>query len=426
MKRLILALLTLAAISCGGGGSKPPQPPPVDPTIYAHDCTVLYHDELGRDPDPEGLYGCEKRLSARKPDGVTPVETQEDFRAWLNSTDEGKAYDAAQAEVHLPRIVRHVGKFFKLEDGSYFNIIDTSEFQALRILLEQGEGAADNLLARDANAGFNSIRVFGMFNNPRKCINNDPTRCTPEGGLGRFIPAEHATEYWPGLRKLCKMAAKRGLYVEFVVFADTSAISVDYPSHWANVQGLSDITNLYVEAINEADQPYNRVPNSMWLDSLPKPQGVFASHGSNGSDAWPVKPYWDYVTFHTSSSEWQRKVGHNGWEIDFNGPVKTNETARYPDRESQPYRAEDAAWGASIFVGGATFHSAGGKYGEAWNNVEAEAAAAWVRGAKKFWGRCQSTGPYRHDEFIPQEKSQGLLRIYLMGYDPSCTVSIRN
>jgi hypothetical protein len=161
-----------------------------------------------------------------------------------------------------------------------------------------------------------------------------------------------------------------------------------------------------------------------------RPTGVLASHGSNGSQAAPVMPPWDYGTFHTNgSSEEQRKVGHNAQEL-APVPVLTNETSRYPEDgmwvgaslARQQQLAHDAAAGAALLAAGSCFHSVSGKSSVLWSADELVVARAWAAGARSVDLACQA-GPYVHREDLEGPND---LRVYerpVAGH--GCIVRIR-
>src|SRR5262249_1665311 len=66
--------------------------------------------------------------------------------------------------IDLPRLVPHA-QVLRQADGSFFTVIETSEFQLLRLLCAGDEPRVKQLIQRDADAGFNTLRVFMMFNN---------------------------------------------------------------------------------------------------------------------------------------------------------------------------------------------------------------------------------------------------------------------
>jgi len=196
-------------------------------------------------------------------------------------------------------------------------------------------------------------------------------------------------------------------------------------AHWHSlVAQLQPLTNALLEAANEEDQPVNYVAA---LYDLPRPAGLLASHGSNGSQAWPVADSWDYLTFHTNDApEEVRKIGHNAMEVAdaFHAPVITNETSRAPFKLSWTHGGvlfgHDGAAGAALLNAGSCYHSEAGKYGTLLTGLQLAYAQAWVEGAQSVPLACQD-GPYVHR----QDLEQGFLRVYQRGSDGACIVKIR-
>jgi hypothetical protein len=218
-----------------------------------------------------------------------------------------------------------------------------------------------------------------------------------------------------------QVLARHGIYVEFTAYTSTQD-----PAHWSRlIEASKSSTNILAELINESDQP----ANAMDLAPYAQATGLLSSHGSNGAEAWPVQPYWSYLTFHTNgASEEQRKVGHNGMEI-ANLPVLTNETSRYPDvgmwvgasLDRQEQLAFDSAAGAALLDAGACFHSVAGKSSTPWDAATLAVARAWASGAKSVPLDCQK-GAYKHRADL---ETSDLLRVYQRGDDPACIVKIR-
>jgi hypothetical protein len=303
----------------------------------------------------------------------------------------------------LPRL-RADGQHFVVEGGGPFTAIEASDFMLYQRHLN-GENIHEVLIQR-RDAGFNMLRIFGMVN----------------GSLGHFIPGDYPN-YFSELPVFYSTLANYGFYGEFVCFADTTQVMPDAGvqlNHWNQVvAALTPISNALLEAVNEADQAINKTES---LASLPRPTTVFSSHGSNGSQVWPVQPYWDYATFHTNdASEWQRKVGHNAMEI-WDGPTLSNENTRATDRFDNAQQAFDAAAGATLLCAGSCFHSIHGKSSELWDSEENAMATAWVNGARSVPLVCQ-LGPYKHRADL---ETPGVLRAYQRGDDPACVVLIHN
>ena len=161
---------------------------------------------------------------------------------------------------------------------------------------------------------------------------------------------------------------------------------------------------------------------------------MVCSHGSNGSQAIPVRPAWDYEAAHFNDAfQWPRKVGHNamGYTVGAEAlpasgkPVIANENTR-PDKDGNVNHFYDAAAGAALLCAGSCFHSASGKksalFGQGPDRAFAE---AWVAGAKSVPPACQD-GAYKHrgDLEGPNAGATGE-RIYQRGNDPACIVRIR-
>lgn len=428
--RRLLIILSILVTSCVP--PKPPGPPirpqSPSPEAYAQDCGVLYQDELGRAPDPSGLAACEARLAARTPLGAV-IEDQEAFRAYLRTTDEYAARQEAlkaAAVVVLPRLVIR-GNFLQLDTGQRFTVIEASGFTLYQQFLDGGAAAIEPVLQQLEDVGFNAVRVFGMYNNPPQPRPNDPGY----GGIGRFIPADYGDRYWSGLAPFYQLLARHHIYGEFVVFADTTVIlptKAAQLQHWETLlqafagHAMSPPSNLLIEAVNEEDQTINRVAA---VGELSRPARPFiASHGSNGSQAQPVQPYWDLVTFHTNdSSEEARKISHNCWEI-WSGPCLTNEITR-DGKGAWLNFPGDVARAAALLPAGACYHSTVGKQGKLLAEPQLSHARAWVAGAKSMPLACQD-GAYRHGQNeIDEETNGGFLRVYQRGNDPACRVRIR-
>jgi hypothetical protein len=294
--------------------------------------------------------------------------------------------------ITLSRLIT-AGQFFQLETGQRFTAIQCSDFNLYNRFLN-GENI-EPILQQRQDCGFNMLRVWTLFD-------------LEAANIGKLLLSDHP-ELYSRLLEFCQLAARYGLYIEFTAYTSTWE-----PNHWQNLTtGLLGATNAIVELVNEEDQPANDIDTSLF-SSVP---GLLCSHGSNGSQAWPVEPYWDYVTFHTNGApEEQRKIGHNAWEI-WSGPSLTNETSRFPDvgmweggsnlnRIKQ--LAYDSAAGAALLCAGSCFHSKNGKNSTLWEGNELEAAKSWAAGAKSVDLACQA-GPYVHRTDL---ETSGILRAY--------------
>jgi hypothetical protein len=263
----------------------------------------------------------------------------------------------------LPRLVP-AGQFLQLSTGQRFTAIEASDFNLYSRFLD-GEDI-NPIFKQRAEAGYNMLRVWTLYN-------------LEAANIGKLLLSDHPDLY-DKLPLFTAAAAQFGLYVEFTAYTSTWDAQ-----HWGRLtQALLPITNSLAEMVNEEDQPANTLPDI--ADTFTCPAGLLCSHGSNGSQAWPVEPPWGYETFHTNgASEWWRKTGHNAAEISWapghGRPVIANENTRFCDNDSSINRAYDAAAGAALLAAGSAYHSVSGKSSVLWQGCELDAAHAWAAGA---------------------------------------------
>jgi len=281
------------------------------------------------------------------------------------------------------------GHFFGLSNGERWTAIECSDF-ALLAKYTNGEDIRPVLQQR-SDCGFNLLRVWTAFDIP---------------GIGTFTTIDYAKI--PPFVQLCY---SYGLYVEF-----TGYTGINDPYHWAKLVeaahacAASPYSTVYpiMELVNELDQNTNepdawgRVFNPGWYPT--PPPGLITSHGSNGSQAAPVRPAWSYETFHTNmANEWWRKTGHNAMEFTEGAeglaasgvPTLTNENTRYLDGENSRMHSYDAAAGAALLCAGSCFHSVNGKASVLWSEEEANCASLWAAGARSV-DLTYQVGSYRH------------------------------
>lgn len=273
----------------------------------------------------------------------------------------------------LPEL-RINGAFFEQDGGIPWTAIQCSDFGLLARYTNGDDISA--VLAQRRDCGFNLLRVWTAFDIP---------------GIGVFTSIDFSK--LPPFVSLC---ATYGLYVEFCAYT-----GINNPYHWAGLVDAAEQCSPrpLLELVNELDQNTNE-PDSQGrvfdLSHYYRPTTVLCSHGSNGSEAWPVEPYWDYATFHTNDAyEWWRKVGHNAAEITAAIPVLSNENTRYTDKAQSPWYAYDAAAGAALLCAGSAFHSTNGKASQLWSGDEEAAARMWASGARSVPLQYQR-GRYNH------------------------------
>ncbi len=318
----------------------------------------------------------------------------------------------------LPRLITR-NWYFVQEDGTPFTVIEASDFALYQRYLN-GEDITPVLQQR-RDVGFNFLRVFGAFN----------------GSLGHFVPGEYGDAYYTKLKPFADLVASIcRCYVEFTVFADTTQWLTDVDAQIAHfgliINALATSTNVFIEVVNESDQPINQTVS---LPVLAIPATLNSSHGSNGAGAgghanWGVTPFWHYTSIHSNlDPEWQRVVGHNCYEIGWLipapngwlGPCFANENKRPDQDPGNPQHFYDAAAGAALLSAGAAFHSQQGKASVLLTGQDLAMAQQWVAGAKSVLLSCQP-GEYKHRQDLEGPDD---LRVYQRGDDPACIVHIR-
>lgn len=301
----------------------------------------------------------------------------------------------------LPQLIVS-GQFLGLADGQRWTAIECSDFALLSRYDVEGASAIRPVLEQRARLGYNLLRVWTAFDIP---------------GIGTYPICNYAKI--PAFVALC---AGDGLYVEFTAYT-----GVNDPAHWQSLIDAAAICNPrpLLELVNELDQNENepdslgRVFDLTLHGQAPSP--LLSCHGSNGSQTWPVPPYWSYCTFHTNGAdEEQRKVGHNAMEI-WGGPTITNETSRCPDAYTSTQFAYDCAAGAALLCAGSCFHSVNGKLSQLWTGDELACAEAWAQGALSVPLACQQGG-YKHRADLEGPDD---LRVYQRGDDAVCIVDIK-
>ena len=296
----------------------------------------------------------------------------------------------------LPRLVVR-GHVFALESGERFTAIECTDFQLYQRFL--GGEDIRPVLDQRAALGFTTVRALGMC-----------------AGMFHLVPHERP-DFSDLLAPFCDACASFGLYVEFTVFADATVVMPDraqQAAHWLAVGAAAQpITNLLLELGNELDQSINRLAAVNDVQPIP---GVLCAHGSNGSQAVPVRPWWHYETAHFNDApEWQRKTSHNAMEysdgaaplVGSHVPILSNENTR-PDRDGHLNHFQDAAAGAALLCAGSCFHCEGGKFSRLFDASEHQFAAAWVAGARSVPLEFQDGAYIRRDDLLTPE----LLRVY--------------
>lgn len=311
----------------------------------------------------------------------------------------------------LPRLVPS-GTFWRKENGDRISICECSDFNLCGKLVEEGFAVLRRVLQQRADLGFNSVRIFTEYDIP---------------GIGRFR-REEVRDLYALIGRVADEAANYGLYVNAVAYT-----GINDPTHW---QALGEVakarTNMRLSLVNEldanTDEP-DHLGRVFDLSLHSKIDGVLCSHGSNGSDRPPVRPWWDWEEYHSNDAfEWPRKPGHNAMEFSEGSqevqgshvPCEATENTRCPDRYNSQKWSYQVARSIALLTAGGCFHSVDGKASELFDGDTLANAISWVAGFEGLDLTCQD-GPYRHRQDLegPDE-----LRDYQRGDRDECIVRI--
>jgi hypothetical protein len=287
--------------------------------------------------------------------------------------------------------------------------------------------------------GPNEIRVFGMVNS-----------------FGHLWPQERG-DYYARLKEFAAKVAARGLYIEFVVFADAQIVmpnEADKLRHLNNVvENFKDSWNVKIEVANEA---YKNMPGgyqeAVRLGRQVQGRGLVIAASSvegNLSNCTTSLDALDYATLHTArTTEWPRTARsladiRDGfdWGRDCGGarfaglhrPVLGNEPVGFAEQESggRSTSSDDAAYFAGtcgLMSAGCTFHSDAGIQSAPLGPVQRAAleqfmfALAWVPKEASVWayerGGSQPGCRWVGDSTLEHDDAQEL-RSYQKGPDAS-------
>ena len=144
------------------------------------------------------------------------------------------------------------------------------------------------------DAGANLVRMLAMK------ANNTGYELNP-----------HSPGYWDAVIETVNRVGQAGLYAEWTVFADTKRMMPDpieqQDFYRQTIETMRQYPWMLVELVNE-DKHATQAINAQ---AFRKPDGVLSSHGSGLSDVQPVKPLWDYGTYHGRRSGGLAKVASN-------------------------------------------------------------------------------------------------------------------
>jgi hypothetical protein len=182
--------------------------------------TALYREELGRDPDPEGM--------AAHLHFAREGATGEQIRQALHDSAEGVAHRAAPppAPEPLPRafppLAIQQGDFVD-QEGRRRVLCGTDQFCAYRLFLDQRHEDLAVLIDESVELGFDCWRVFGMGSQRQNKILE-------------LNPQEPG--YYEGLRAFAELLNLHGIVPLFTVFVDAQDImpgGLGHHDHWHRV-----------------------------------------------------------------------------------------------------------------------------------------------------------------------------------------------
>lgn len=272
----------------------------------------------------------------------------------------GKLELVADPLVLVPAAVRIEGDKFARGDAQWY-WKGSTDFRLVEVVLNNGP--INHILDDRKEAGANLVRVLSMK------ANNTGWELDPRG-----------ESYWDALKETIKRVHSAGLLVELTVFADTKRMMIapsDQQNHWKAVQGVGAD---FLELVNE-DKHATQSLNS---SSFHKLSSTPTSHGSGLSDVPPVKPFWDYATYHARRSGGLGKVIANYnymcsfeyWPVPC--PIVPEETLKPASYGFDPNVARALGRQARYGSGG-TFHHDAWNEPRVWTGAERACAEAFYK-----------------------------------------------
>jgi hypothetical protein len=349
------------------------------------------------------VAGCEtyqgRALTTLKNDGDIQLQNPEDkgsYTIWLKAGNNPFRKSVIQREVSLASLVVPTGKKYFRPYGTAmerFTVIGCSDFNLYSRFLKN-EDITPVLEQRQA-LGYNLKRIWSLYRQI--------------DGIGSLTLQDHP-ELYERLPEFASLNAGYGSYIELTAYLGRINGVLDI-NHWSRlVEAVKDCPNIILDFVNENDAQHD--PNDR-MDTNPYSKSPYnlSSHGSNGSQSYPVEPFWDFSTVHFNDAfEWWRKTGHNSREIP--GCVVADENTRCPDKDSSIIHYYDSARAAAYLCAGSVFHSVHGKLSLKWpDGPELNCAIAHANGAMSAKLEFQD-GTYLHH---PEMEIPGKdLRVYGM------------
>jgi hypothetical protein len=217
-------------------------------------------------------------------------------------------------------------------DGTPWFGVGVSWFTGLQDWIEN-QAKAERFIEWTTAHGLQWMRVFGQYN----------------GGIGRFIPAEHPS-YYADLRGLAERLATAGLRMEFVVNADcqNAPLTFDVPHFDRCDDALDGSWNVLLSGGNEA--PFNGFDPRQ----LHQPKRLLAARCSMGTDARPFEPSWDFAIYEGErDDQFYRKYKSvfDLYQDGFSVPILVDEMVGIGDVH-EPGRTTNDPWACWQFAAG--------------------------------------------------------------------------
>jgi hypothetical protein len=325
--------------------------------------TILYREELGRDPEPEGM---QTWLTLARQGW-----TGEQIRAAIHNSPEAVAYrNRPPAPPPASRLHLEVrGRDFVDEHGARRVLVGTDQFRGFRDFLDGVD--LTPLFAESRALGFDLWRVF-LMGSVRQ---NGLLQLGPEGN------------YYDALRPFAEAVNAQGIVLLATVFVDAQDIMPDVNQrrvHWTAVAERLRGTATLLSGGNEWQK------NGFNPGELSDP-GMFWSRGSDIGDAAPYRPYGSFAEFHPRRDLPTAKMdtvaspvfiyGQNG----LTAPLIIDEPPRMGlDGSGAEYEDAFLCWQFARHYAtecaAAVFHSRAGQRGHVMDPLTRACAENWVRG----------------------------------------------
>lgn len=319
--------------------------------------TILYREELGREPDSEGL---EVHVDAARR-GLTG----EQIREALHNSIEGIEHRKQPPPAVLPAL-RVSGRDFVNAAGERVVLNGASAFKLYRQFLD-GEDL-NGLFQQWRELDFNMLRVF--LTGSAKQNNFLDLRPTDAG-------------YYERLREFAELVNSKGFVLLACAYVDAQDVQPGN-DHWVRVAECLRGTTTLLSGGNEWSK------NGFNPGSLVDP-GLLWSRGSNVGDVAPYQPYASFAEFHprrdlpaalmdtVASACFIYKT--------LNAPLIIDEPPRMGTEGSggdytNPFVCWKFARHYSTECAGAVFHSRQGGFGKLLDELTSQCARAWSNGMK--------------------------------------------